>query len=388
MRLKLHPRPEQAHTLTATLAQCTDVVNWVCAYGWEHNEKNRVRLHHATYHPVKKVCPGLVSDLVIQARVKAAEARKSAFARRKAQRKVSCPRSQRCAARYNVYTYALQWEGAVVRLSTVNGRLSIPFTIPAYATKYAGLPIDTADLVWCKTGFWLHVVVTLSPPARTSTGVCIGVDLGLRHPAVTSQAALLGKKHWKEVDRRAFRLQRALQSKGAKSAKRHLKKLSRRQQRFHRDCDHVLSKRLVQSVPPGGTTVHEDLTDIRRRVRARRGAGQRQLHAWSFAQWRQFVVYKAEEAGLDVVAIDPRHTSQTCSHCGFKHRANRRSQALFQGRHCGYTLHADLNAAKNIAAKYRASRGISSAGAPLSTGVSSPLPREERAKLPPLGDGR
>jgi hypothetical protein len=72
----------------------------------------------------------------------------------------------------------------------------------------------------------------------------------------------------------------------------------------------------------------------------------------------------------------------------FKHRANRPSQALFQCRHCGYTLHADLNAAKNIAAKYRASRGISSTGAPLSTGVSSPLPREERDKLPPLGDGR
>ena len=105
-------------------------------------------------------------------------------------------------------------------------------------------------------------------------------------------------------------------------------------------------------------------------------------------QWRQFVVYKAEEAGLDVVAIDLCHTSQTCLRCGFKHRANRRSQALFQCRHCGYTLHADLNTAKNIAAKYRASRGISSAGAPLSTVVSSPLPREERDKLPPLGDGR
>jgi Putative transposase DNA-binding domain len=71
-----------------------------------------------------------------------------------------------------------------------------------------------------------------------------------------------------------------------------------------------------------------------------------------------------------------------------EHRVNRRSQALFQCRHCGYTLHADLNTAKNIAAKYRASRGISSAGAPLSTGVSSPLAREEKDKLPPLGDGR
>jgi len=47
MRLKLHPMPEQAHTLTATLAQFTDAFNWVGAYGWEHNEKNGVRLHHA-----------------------------------------------------------------------------------------------------------------------------------------------------------------------------------------------------------------------------------------------------------------------------------------------------------------------------------------------------
>jgi predicted transposase len=117
MRLKLHPMPEQAHTLTATLAQFTDAFNWVCAYGWEHNEKNGVRLHHAMYYPVKKVCSGLVSDLVIQTRVKATEALQSAFA----QRKVSCPRSQRCAARYNVYIYALQWEEAAVWLSTVKG---------------------------------------------------------------------------------------------------------------------------------------------------------------------------------------------------------------------------------------------------------------------------
>jgi len=91
--------------------------------------------------------------------------------------------------------------------------------------------------------------------------------------------------------------------------------------------------------------------------------------------------------GLDIVAIDPRHTSQTCSHCGCKHRANRCSQALFQCRHCGYTLHADLNATKDMAAKYRVSHGISSTGAPLSSGVSSPLPRNERDKRPPLGDG-
>src|SRR5207245_10001939 len=153
-------------------------------------------------------------------------------------------------------------------------------------------------------------------------------------------------------------------------------------------CVKPWSKRLKAYNMPVPGAKPSAKSRARGRVRARRGAGQRRLHAWSFVEWWQFVVYKAEEAGLDVVAIDPRHTSQTCSHCGFKHRANRRSQALFQCRHCGYTLHADLNAAKNIAAKYRASRGIFSAGAPLSTGVSSPLPREERDKPVPLGNDR
>ena len=111
MRLKLHSLPEQTHTPTATLAQFTDAFNWICAYGWEHNEKKGVRLHHAMYYLVKKVCPGLVSDLVIQARVKATEALQPAFAQRKTQCKVSCPRSQRCAARYHVYIYSPAMEG-------------------------------------------------------------------------------------------------------------------------------------------------------------------------------------------------------------------------------------------------------------------------------------
>jgi transposase len=35
---------------------------------------------------------------------------------------------------------------------------------------------------------------------------------------------------------------------------------------------------------------------------------------------------------------------------------------LFVCRKCGYTLHADLNGARNIAAKYRAEGGISAVG--------------------------
>src|SRR6266851_818273 len=79
VRIQLHPTPEQAMALKDTLEQFTHAFNMVCSYGWEHGEKNGVKLHHGTYYQTKGVCPGLVSDLLIQARVKATETLKSAF---------------------------------------------------------------------------------------------------------------------------------------------------------------------------------------------------------------------------------------------------------------------------------------------------------------------
>jgi len=88
----------------------------------------------------------------------------------------------------------------------------------------------------------------------------------------------------------------------------------------------------------------------------------RRMHSWPFASLKEKIAYKAEERGCTVAGVDPRHTSQTCSCCGHRARTNRRSQSVFKCQQCGYHLNADLNAARNIAAKYRAGGGISPAG--------------------------
>jgi IS605 OrfB family transposase len=137
-------------------------------------------------------------------------------------------------------------------------------------------------------------------------------------PAVTSHNRFLGQRRWKAIEGRLFHLKRNLQKKGTKSAKRHLRKVRRKQARFRRDCDHVLSKQIVQSVAPGAMIVLENLTDIRKRTKVRRKTQtSRRVHSWSFAQLQGFIMYKAEERGCTVVAVDPRHTSQACSRCGY-----------------------------------------------------------------------
>jgi putative transposase len=411
VRIQLHPTPEQAQGLQETLRQFSEAFNQVCRYGWEHTERNGVRLHHAMYYDTKAACPGLVSDLLIQARVKATEAVKSALtwkAKREAAypkrvakalkrgravpvfKPVKMPQSAACPPRYNAKTFTLKWAAQHVRLSTSAGKLSIPFTVPQFSAGYAGHPVATADLIERKGKWWLHVVVSVPEPDIAPSEEVIGVDLGLNRPAVTSTRQFLGGRHWKEVDRRRFRCKRNLQSKGTRSAKRHLKKVAGRTARFHRDCDHVLSKRIVQSTPAGATIVFENLTNIRETSEMGRGKAnknvdnKRKLHSWTFAQLYAFTLYKAQERGIRVEKIDPRHTSQTCSRCGHQARNNRRSPSLFHCRSCGYQLNADLNAAYNIREKYLTSLadfGTSLVGGSPSTDLSCPPSGEMQAPV-------
>lgn len=250
----------------------------------------------------------------------------------------------------------------MVNLATTAGRQHIPFRLPEYAAHFAGFPVHTADLVERQGQWWLHVVVTLPAPAIPPSEAVVGVDLGLARPAVTSNNRFLGQRRWRGIEASTFRLRRGLQKKGTRSADRHLRRLRGHQRRFRRNCDHVLSKQIVQSVPEGGTLVLENLKDIRSRVQVRHGPQSRRLHSWSFAQLKSFIAYKAEERGVTVAGVDPRHTSQQCSRCGHTARNNRRSRGLFVCRACGFSLQADLNGARNIAAKYLASPGISGAG--------------------------
>jgi putative transposase len=59
------------------------------------------------------------------------------------------------------------------------------------------------------------------------------------------------------------------------------------------------------------------------------------------------ILYKAESAGREVVAVDPRNTSRTCPECGLVSAGNR-CGAVFRCLRCGHSAHADINAAENI----------------------------------------
>lgn len=362
--IRIDATPEQDSILFRTLAGCRDCFNAVSEYGWENRIWNGVTLHKATYYDQRAEHPALPSQLVISSRMKATEAVKSAFALLKKGRKVGAPHTERGSVRYDARTYRMEIEKGLVGLSTVEGRIKFPFHLHDHAKLWLdrATGFDSADLVRRPSGWWLNVVVTIDPPQVSPSGQTVGVDLGINRPAVLSNGKFLGERRWKEIEKRHFRLRRKLQSKGSKSAKRHLKKIARRQARFRKDCDHVLSKRIVQSVEPGSVIVVENLTDIRSRTKQRGRKQRRRHHGWSYAQLRAFTTYKAEEIGSRVDAVDPRHTSQRCSKCGFIHKRNRPTQSVFRCLSCGYEVNADFNASRNVEWKHLAEGGMSGLG--------------------------
>ena len=134
------------------------------------------------------------------------------------------------------------------------------------------------------------------------------------------------------------------------------------------DFHHKVSRLLVDSYD---LVVHEALP-VRNMVRrpkprpdggggyepngARAKAGlNRSIHDAGWGSLVALITYKAEDAGRQVIAVDPRHTSRTCASCGHVSARNRRG-AVFECEACGHEAHADTNAAVNILWAGRAQR--------------------------------
>src|SRR5215471_19893637 len=205
--------------------------------------------------------------------------------------------------------------------------------------------LGSAELVYRKGNFYLHISITVPPPEVTQPQGSLGVDLGFNRVAVTSDNKFHTAKNIRHIKSCYKRTRRSLQANGSKSAKRALQRVSGRERSFVADTNHCVSKQIVAAAYANNQRiVLEDLNGIRETGKAKC------VHQWSFAELQQMIRYKAARAGVEVVTVSPRYTSQTCSRC--LHLGIRPNQSNFQCRDCGYQINADLNGAKSIALRH------------------------------------
>jgi IS605 OrfB family transposase len=214
-----------------------------------------------------------------------------------------------------------------------------------------------------RAGRW-HVCLAVIPPAidGPGTGEVVGVDRGVAVSAALSTGELFSVPGLRDSEtERLGRLQRRLAratpgSSRRKRVKTAIARLKARETDRRKDWVKKTSTDLARRFD---LIRLEDLK-IKNMVRSARGtiaapgvnvrakAGlNRSIHA---AGWGHLTRRLEQKAAGRVEKINPVFTSQTCHACGHRAADNRESQAVFRCRACGHTDHADVNAAKNIAA--------------------------------------
>ena len=348
--VKLAATPDQHAALLRTLQAFNAACNAVAEVAFAHQMANKIELQKLVYYDIRQQF-GLSAQMAIRAIAKVAEA----YKRDKRIKPTFRPHG---AMVYDERIYNFPTADRV-SLLTLDGRVSVPFRFGAYAEGMLQRRRGQCDLLYRKSTatFFLAVTVDAPEPTPDDASDYLGVDLGVITLAATSDGEFLnhstGPKHAhvNQVRARYSRFRQKLQKKDTKSSKRLLRQRSGKEKRFAKDVNHCLSKAIVQTAK--GTlrgVALEDLKHIRERAGQTVTKRHRSvLHSWSFAQLRAFIAYKAALAGVRVVYVNPAYTSQTCSRCGHCEKANRKSQACFLCVVCGFSAHADLNAATNIA---------------------------------------
>jgi putative transposase len=179
------------------------------------------------------------------------------------------------------------------------------------------------------------------------TGNAVGMDVGLKSLATLSTGERVGNPRWlRESLAKLRRLQRhaSRQVKGSKSQRKTYQQIAGLHERVSNqrsDYLHQVSRRLVAD---------HDLIAIENLSLGFMNHNRHlslSSHDAGFGLFRQMIEYKAEEAGTQIVAVNPSNTTQACSRCGSIVPKDV-SVRVHTCHHCGLVLDRDVNAARNI----------------------------------------
>lgn len=363
--IQLKPTREQAAALRATLERCNETCNWLSALAFSEAVFGQYAMQKRAYRDVRAKF-GLTAQAAVRCIAKVADAYKAG-------RESPHTFRKHAAQPYDDRIFRFV-AGDQISIWTLGGRLKIPFVCGQRQRKLLAFRKGEVDLMLVRGKWYVACVCDVPDPAEIDVEGVLGVDFGIVNIAFDSQGRAYTGAEVERVRIKFGKRKAGLQQRGTKAAKRRLRRLAGKEARFRKHVNHCISKEIVASAERSRFAIAvEDLTHIRKRVKARR-AQRNRLHSWSFAQLRQFTTYKAKLKGIPVAAVDPRNTSRTCPCCGVIDKANRRTQAVFSCQHCGHTAPADFVAAQNIRA----------AGAACKPALSSRLATREAGKNHPL----
>ena len=143
----------------------------------------------------------------------------------------------------------------------------------------------------------------------------VGIDMGMKRFAVTSDGFVFDDKKYKAKRRRIRHLKSTLKAKGTKSAKRKLRQLKRKEANLSDDFIMRMCGAIIKNTN-ADVLVVENLKGIKKKTSKHKNGFKKKRHNNALSQVAiskfQFVLgYKAQLVGKRVETVSPAYTSQT-----------------------------------------------------------------------------
>ena len=175
----------------------------------------------------------------------------------------------------------------------------------------------------------------------------VGIDVGLSTFAYLSTGeAIANPRFFRTEEATLARAQRKLSKapKGSRQREQRRKVVARVHERIGNRRTNFIAQQVAFLIKRFGFLAVEALV-VRNMVKNPKLA-----KSIADASWSMFFTHlldKAEEAGREVVRVNPAYTSQTCSVCGHC-QAMPLSVRVYECPYCGLVIHRDHNGSKNI----------------------------------------
>ena len=186
----------------------------------------------------------------------------------------------------------------------------------------------------------------------------VGIDVGIESFATLSDGTVIANPRFlKKSAKNLAKIQRKKDKAGigTLARKRYAKALAKVHNRIknqREDFCHKTAKKIVEEYQ---VICIEDLNIVKM---IEGSSLAKSILDVSWNRFRQFLIYKAEEACRQVGLVDAAYTTQTCSQCGTCNKKKLSDRQHICGQ-CGYVAHRDFNASLNILALGLEGQGIS-----------------------------